>query len=179
MFLRPPIQRQTRSAPVLPFQHVVRVHGLGELGPRTCRVRHVCRSRRTVARCRKIQSAAMIHSSGPLSGPLVTHTRFVAAVHSSASQPVEHTATSDAFAAISSGLIGAEQGQMAAVGLADNNGNLPGDLPALDPESGEDVPVNAEELTDALSRPPPVNSDYLPLPWEGRLGYVSNLSAAF
>jgi UV DNA damage endonuclease len=25
----------------------------------------------------------------------------------------------------------------------------------------------------AIARPPPVNSDYLPLPWKGRLGYVS------
>jgi UV DNA damage endonuclease len=43
----------------------------------------------------------------------------------------------------------------------------------LDPESDEDVPVEAEELEEALGRPPPVNSSYLPLPWKGRLGYVS------
>lgn len=43
----------------------------------------------------------------------------------------------------------------------------------LNPESDEDVPVKEEELKDAFSRPPPVNSDYLPLPWKGRLGYVS------
>lgn len=49
----------------------------------------------------------------------------------------------------------------------------------LDPESDEDVPVEAKELKDALSRPPPVNSDYLPLPWRGRLGYVSSSSRAF
>jgi UV DNA damage endonuclease len=30
-----------------------------------------------------------------------------------------------------------------------------------------------EEVREALSRPPPVNSAYLPLPWKGRLGYVS------
>ncbi|KAF2017125.1 UV-endonuclease UvdE, partial [Aaosphaeria arxii CBS 175.79] len=29
-----------------------------------------------------------------------------------------------------------------------------------------------DEVRDALSRPPPVNSDYLPLPWKGRLGYA-------
>jgi UV DNA damage endonuclease len=29
-----------------------------------------------------------------------------------------------------------------------------------------------EEIKQALSRRPPVNSDYLPLPWKGRLGYV-------
>ena len=57
------------------------------------------------------------------------------------------------------------------------NGDIP--LPAgqveasLDPESDEDVPVDAEELKEALGRPPPVNSSYLPLPWKGRLGYVS------
>lgn len=45
----------------------------------------------------------------------------------------------------------------------------------LDPESDEDVPVDAGELKDALSRPPAVNSSYLPLPWKGRLGYVSSL----
>lgn len=44
---------------------------------------------------------------------------------------------------------------------------------SLDPESDEEVPVEAEELKDALGRPPPVNSNYLPLPWKGRLGYVS------
>jgi UV DNA damage endonuclease len=43
----------------------------------------------------------------------------------------------------------------------------------IDPESDEDVPVEAEELQEALSRAPPVNSSYLPLPWKGRLGYVS------
>jgi UV DNA damage endonuclease len=50
------------------------------------------------------------------------------------------------------------------------------DVP-LDPESDEDVPVEAEELQDALSRPPPVNSSYLPLPWRGRLGYVSQVNS--
>jgi hypothetical protein len=46
-------------------------------------------------------------------------------------------------------------------------------LAPVDPESDEEVPVTAAEVQDALSRPPPVNSDYLPLPWKGRLGYVS------
>lgn len=46
---------------------------------------------------------------------------------------------------------------------------------ALDPESDEDIPIEAEELKEALGRPPPVNSSYLPLPWEGRLGYVSRI----
>lgn len=45
---------------------------------------------------------------------------------------------------------------------------------SLDPESDQEVPVDADELKDALGRPPPVHSDYLPLPWKGRLGYVSS-----
>ena len=57
---------------------------------------------------------------------------------------------------------------------------LNGDVPepagraeaALDPESDEEVTVDPEELQEALGRPPPVNSSYLPLPWKGRLGYV-------
>lgn len=43
---------------------------------------------------------------------------------------------------------------------------------AIDPETDEDVPVDVEELQEALGRPPPVNSSFLPLPWKGRLGYV-------
>ncbi|KAJ5559120.1 hypothetical protein N7535_009015 [Penicillium sp. DV-2018c] len=43
---------------------------------------------------------------------------------------------------------------------------------ALDPESDEDIPLEADELKEALGRPPPVNSSYLPLPWKGRLGYA-------
>lgn len=36
----------------------------------------------------------------------------------------------------------------------------------------EDEPPKEEELKEAAFRPPPVHSDYLPLPWKGRLGYV-------
>jgi UV DNA damage endonuclease len=43
----------------------------------------------------------------------------------------------------------------------------------VDPEADEDGPADLEEVKEALSRPAPVNSDYLPLPWKGRLGYVS------
>ncbi|KAK4901263.1 hypothetical protein LTR27_001820 [Elasticomyces elasticus] len=47
------------------------------------------------------------------------------------------------------------------------------DLGARDPEAegDEDVP-DEEEVKEAMSRPPPVHSDYLPLPWKGRLGYA-------
>lgn len=41
-----------------------------------------------------------------------------------------------------------------------------------DPEADDQEDANPEELQEALSRPPPVNSSYLPLPWKGRLGYA-------
>ncbi|KAK0668076.1 putative UV-damage endonuclease [Cercophora samala] len=44
----------------------------------------------------------------------------------------------------------------------------------LDPN--QEAPVATEEALDVVergaARPPPVNSDYLPLPWRGRLGYA-------
>lgn len=45
----------------------------------------------------------------------------------------------------------------------------------LDPEAEGDEEADEEEIQAALSRPPPVHSDYLPLPWKGRIGYVSSL----
>lgn len=44
----------------------------------------------------------------------------------------------------------------------------------FDPEANAVPPANEEEVKEVLSKPPPVNSDYLPLPWKGRLGYVSS-----
>ena len=41
-----------------------------------------------------------------------------------------------------------------------------------DPEAEGDEEANDEDIKDASCRPPPVHSDYLPLPWKGRLGYV-------
>ncbi|KAI1481795.1 UV-endonuclease UvdE [Daldinia eschscholtzii] len=46
----------------------------------------------------------------------------------------------------------------------------PGDRVEGGDTPGEEVDVNA--LKQEGSRPPPVNSDYLPLPWKGRLGYA-------
>ena len=43
----------------------------------------------------------------------------------------------------------------------------------LDPDAEGEEEADEEEIQAALSRPPPVNSDYLPLPWKGRIGYVS------
>ena len=48
----------------------------------------------------------------------------------------------------------------------------------LDPEADGDDEADEEEIQAALSRPPPVNSDYLPLPWKGRLGYVGTTCSA-
>ena len=42
----------------------------------------------------------------------------------------------------------------------------------LDPEADGDEEADEEEIQAALSRPPPVHSDFLPLPWKGRLGYA-------
>ena len=47
---------------------------------------------------------------------------------------------------------------------------------SLDPEAEGEEEAGEEGLQEALSRPPPVHSDYLPLPWKGRLGYVSQLA---
>ena len=47
----------------------------------------------------------------------------------------------------------------------------------LDPEDEGLEEADEEEIQAALSRPPPVNSDYLPLPWKGRIGYVSPFNA--
>jgi UV DNA damage endonuclease len=44
----------------------------------------------------------------------------------------------------------------------------------LDPDGDDEAPVeDFDALKKEAARPPPVNSDYLPLPWKGRLGYVS------
>lgn len=48
----------------------------------------------------------------------------------------------------------------------------PEDADGAEAEEGDEA-----EVKEALSRPPPVNSDYLPLPWKGRLGYVCVLQA--
>ncbi len=54
---------------------------------------------------------------------------------------------------------------------------LPTPLTDGDPEERDLFDVQEENDINVIkregARPPPVNSDYLPLPWEGRLGYVN------
>ncbi|KAF2752857.1 UV-endonuclease UvdE [Pseudovirgaria hyperparasitica] len=44
--------------------------------------------------------------------------------------------------------------------------------PNVDPEDDALEEADEEELQEALTRPPPVNSSVLPLPWKGRLGFA-------
>lgn len=47
----------------------------------------------------------------------------------------------------------------------------------MDPDGDEAGPVeDVDVMKREAGRPPPVNSDYIPLPWKGRLGYVSSES---
>jgi UV DNA damage endonuclease len=47
-----------------------------------------------------------------------------------------------------------------------------------DPDGDEEGPAeDVDVLKLEAARPPPVNSDYLPLPWKGRLGYVSPIES--
>ena len=47
----------------------------------------------------------------------------------------------------------------------------------VDPDGDDAGPVeNVDVMKREAGRPPPVNSGYLPLPWKGRLGYVSSHS---
>jgi hypothetical protein len=51
---------------------------------------------------------------------------------------------------------------------AEDNGSAVEDMDDYLPD------VKGEAVQAVARRPPPVNSDYLPLPWKGRLGYVSH-----
>jgi UV DNA damage endonuclease len=53
---------------------------------------------------------------------------------------------------------------------------------AEDPEDErpkDEIENEEEEVKEALRRPPPINSDILPLPWKGRLGYVRSQNCGF
>ena len=79
-------------------------------------------------------------------------------------------AKSQATTALIDGLDGHSKGT-AATSKKDTNTPVKEQL-FLDPEADGEEEADEEEIQAALSRPPPVNSDYLPLPWKGRLGYV-------
>ena len=50
----------------------------------------------------------------------------------------------------------------------------------VDPDGDEDGPTDdIDTIKNEAARPPPVNSDYLPLPWKGRLGYVRCINFEF
>ena len=59
--------------------------------------------------------------------------------------------------------------------LATKAGKIAGEEAVGDSEAKGDEEAGEEEVKQALSRLPPVNSDDLPLPWKGRLGYVCYL----
>ena len=63
--------------------------------------------------------------------------------------------------------------------LATKAGKTAGEEAVGDPyaEGHEEVDeeVDEEEAKQTLPRLPPINCDYLPLPWKGRLGYVCYL----
>jgi UV DNA damage endonuclease len=59
--------------------------------------------------------------------------------------------------------------------ILEHDVGVTGDAEADGALIGQDGLEDEEEVKEALSRPPPVNSDYLPLPWKGRLGYVRTL----
>lgn len=131
-------------------------------------------------------AATVMHSGKQIPGLSVSRKRCLRFASSSTQFPVARfasfTVAIRSFATLSDGPVRVEQRQMADANVKEDNDAGAGveqtpaarDEEALgqDPESDEDVNVDPEELKEALSRPPPVNSDYLPLPWKGRLGYV-------
>lgn len=131
-------------------------------------------------------ATTVMHSGKQIPGLSVSRKRCLRFASSSTQFPVARfgsfTVAIRSFATLSDGPVRVEQRQMADANVKEDNDAGAGveqtpaarDEEALgqDPESDEDVNVDPEELKEALSRPPPVNSDYLPLPWKGRLGYV-------
>lgn len=68
------------------------------------------------------------------------------------------------------GVVGKTTASAASAGVSGD----PDDIDNLEAEDEDET-----EVKEALSRPPPVNSEYLPLPWKGRLGYVCVLQVLF
>ncbi|KAE8379606.1 UV-endonuclease UvdE-domain-containing protein [Aspergillus bertholletiae] len=195
MFLRPFHPQQRTFGRALSCHHAARFHDVEEFGARSRRVRHspawwVARQAPVAS---PIPSLALLHTScrshyKPRIGSLL-HS-FPGRSLKLATTRVTTTLHSRYLAGSPRGIVGETQAAHMPVDVKLENGTsvnspseentaqaqpwtseLPQDI-LSDVESDEDVPVQAEELQEALSRPPPVNSSYLPLPWKGRLGYA-------
>ena len=200
MFLRllSPRQRSARAL-LLSSQHATRFHDAEAFRATTTtttitspasssaqfRFRHVPASwplTRPVAVANKsLSGPKSVSDLAPL--PLRAHVnaRTRIAVHSCARRsPIPITSSPVRLFSVQSSRGTVSMGAQDASVLLQDDGRNGNGIPAqdgLDPESEEEVPVEAEELQDALTRPPAVNSSYLPLPWKGRLGYVSLICA--
>lgn len=198
MFFRLPLHQQRRFNRATLFQHAIRFHGVVESGPPFRRICHVPSSwslTRPVTVAKSNSSAALIHSrDNPLTGS--SNTRFSrlrvpgagAPVHSFAGRSLQLATAPNPTSLRLTRLIGGSRGLVDTAGVAimavkqeENGMDQPdtlgdAEIASMDPESDDNVPIEAEELEDAITRPPPVNSSYLPLPWKGRLGYVSCLA---
>ncbi|GLA99378.1 UV-damage endonuclease [Aspergillus tubingensis] len=190
------LPRQRFHHALLPVQYVSYYHGPPKFGSQLGQVRHPifmrmisklavatqlnfaapihipCPSLATVCR-RHISSRAITHpcrSSRPVTASAQTFVspRLLPAVSRAASNDTLATMATDEV--MQNGVDGSPDNEVQDADL--KGANELGKGSPMDPESDGDVPVEAEELQDALTRAPPVNSSYLPLPWKGRLGYA-------
>ena len=199
MFLRlfSPRQRSARAL-LLSSQHATRFHDAEAFRATTTttitspasssaqfRFRHVPASwplTRPVAVANKsLSGPKSVSDLAPLPLRARVNARTRIAVHSCARRsPIPITSSPVRLFSVQSSRGTVSMGAQDASVLLQDDGRNGNGIPAqdgLDPESEEEVPVEAEELQDALTRPPAVNSSYLPLPWKGRLGYVSLICA--
>ncbi|KAK6829097.1 hypothetical protein RU639_003550 [Aspergillus parasiticus] len=195
MFLQSFHHQQRTFGRALSCHHAARFHDVEEFGARSRRVRHspAWWITHPVPVASSISFLAMVHTSSRS----YYKSRVDGLLHSLprrslklATTPVTTSLHSRRLTGGSRGTVDTSQAANMPVDVKLENGDsvnspsgenavqaqartsdLPQDVPP-DPESDEDVPVQPEELREALSRPPPVNSSYLPLPWKGRLGYA-------
>ncbi|PWY66390.1 UV-endonuclease UvdE [Aspergillus sclerotioniger CBS 115572] len=172
--------RQRFHRALLPVQHVAHYHVPQNSGSQFCQVRHL-----SSVRIIQVANPSPIHTR---CGSLPLHASSVTTHPCRSSRPVTASVafTPSRIPAGSRAVSNVTQAAMAIDEILQDgvDGNVLHEVQdvdvkeepkigaAMDPESDEDVPVAAEELQDALSRPPPVHSSYLPLPWKGRLGYA-------
>ncbi|KAE8356004.1 UV-endonuclease UvdE-domain-containing protein [Aspergillus coremiiformis] len=179
MFLRLPPRHLRTFGHAISFHHAARFHDVEEFSHQVCHypARWITHP---VAVASSTSSLALVHTS---CRPLHYKSRVHRVLHISpwrssqlATTPITTPLHSCHFTGGSRGIVGTSH---AATMPGDNqldNGRSTDSLNnediLPDPESYEDLPVEAQELQEALSRPPPVHSSYLPLPWKGRLGYA-------